>query len=196
MNTSCPQCGGGVPDGDNLCPFCGAFLESRTDAEVAGGKDATNLKTEVLRCQNCGVVMNGGERFCGRCGFLADDPYVCQSCQAKIGPEDRFCTSCGRLLRPDKLYRSRSRPIAALILGLVPGLFSIWGLGQFFNLSFYKGALFFVLGVALLLVAPNALIVTISGLHDLAGIAVLGAVLWCALWVLQAMDAYWGAGGE
>jgi hypothetical protein len=196
MNTSCPHCGSGVPDGNNICPVCGAFLETRTTAESGEGTEATNLKTEVLRCQNCGSVRSGGEKFCGRCGFLTDEPYICQSCRTKVGVEDRFCTNCGRLIRPDKLYRSQSRPIAALLLGLVPGMFSIWGLGQFFNLSFYKGALFFGLGLALLLVAPTALIVTISGLHELAGIAVLGAVLWCALWVLQAVDAYWGAAGE
>jgi hypothetical protein len=82
------------------------------------------------------------------------------------------------------------------MLGLVPGLFSIWGLGQLFSVSIKKGALFFVLGVVMTLVNPFTLIATINGQGELAGLSVLGMVLWAALWILQAIDAYWEAGGE
>jgi len=148
------------------------------------------------RCQNCGAILEGGETFCGRCGFLVDAPFECRDCRTRIGAEDRYCTGCGRLVRPDKLNRSPSRPIAALVLGLVPGLFSIWGLGQLFSVSIKKGLLFFVLGVVMTLMDPFTIIATINGQGDLAGLSFIGVVLWAALWILQAIDAYWEAGGE
>ncbi len=186
MSQTCSRCGTPVPEGEGACPVCGTIV----------GESATRTVTEVRRCQNCGSTILEEGRYCGRCGFLTDQPYSCRSCHAPVGLEERYCTHCGTLVRPEKLNRSTSRPLAALMLALIPGLFSIWGLGQFFSASFYKGAVFAVLGLALLLVAPLSLIITFSGLGDLAALSVLGAVLWCALWVLQAMDAYWEAGGE
>lgn len=195
MNVKCPQCGGNVPPGSDVCAICGADIAKE---DVPAQPDPA-VKVDVNltgRCQNCGTVLGGKETFCGRCGFLVDAPYECRDCRTRIGAEDRFCTGCGRLVRPGKLTKSPSRPIAALILGLVPGLFSIWGLGQLFSVSVKKGVLFFVLGIVMALVNPFTLIATINGQGELAGLSVLGMVLWAALWILQSIDAYWVAGGE
>jgi len=53
-----------------------------------------------------------------------------------------------------------------------------------------------VLGIVMTLVNPFTIIAAINGLGDLAGLSILGMVLWAALWILQAIDAYWEAGGE
>ncbi|MBI0584602.1 MAG: zinc ribbon domain-containing protein [Methanomassiliicoccus sp.] len=194
MNPLCSQCGENVPEDFDVCPYCGTLVVREKDEEgnAAIGQDLSN---GFPRCQNCGVVLDGKETFCGRCGFLVDGPGECRDCRTRIGAEDRYCTGCGRLVRPEKLQKS-SRPIAALLLGLIPGMFSIWGLGQFFSASMRKGILFFVLGLVLALVAPVSLVVLISDIGELAGLSILGLVLWVALWILQAIDAYWEAGGE
>ena len=195
MNEKCPQCGSNIPEGVDACVICGAAV--MRGAQPAQEAPAATVDVSLpSRCQNCGAILVGEETFCGRCGFLVDAPFECRDCRTRIGAEDRYCTGCGRLVRPGKLSHSPSRPIAALMLGLVPGLFSIWGLGQLFSVSIKKGALFFVLGVVMTLVNPFTLIATINGQGELAGLSVLGMVLWAALWILQAIDAYWEAGGE
>ena len=195
MTDKCPRCGANVPEGVDACVICGA--EYSRDAQPAQAAPTTSADVnQTARCQNCGAVLQGREVFCGRRGFLIDAPYECRDCRTRIGAEDRYCTGCGRLVRPAKLFRSPSRPIAALLLGLVPGLFSVWGLGQLFSVSIKKGVLFFVLGIVMTLVNPFTIIAAINGLGDLAGLSILGMVLWAALWILQAIDAYWEAGGE
>lgn len=195
MTEKCPQCGGNVPPGADACAICGA--EVTRDAQPVQAAPAVNGEANLAgRCQNCGAVLDGKGTFCGRCGFLVDAPFECRDCRTRIGAEDRYCTGCGRLVRPAKLSKSPSRPIAALLLGLVPGLFSVWGLGQLFSVSIKKGALFFVLGIVMALVNPFTLIATINGQGDLAGLSIIGMVLWAALWILQSIDAYWTAGGE
>jgi hypothetical protein len=195
MNDKCPQCGSNVPPGVDACVICGAEVDRNAQSDQAAPAANTDVN-QASRCQNCGTVLEGKETFCGRCGFLVDAPFECRDCRTRIGAEDRYCTGCGRLVRPGKLNRSSTRPIAALLLGLVPGLFSIWGLGQMFSISIKKGVLFFVLGIVMALVNPFTLIATINGQGELAGLSILGMVLWAALWILQAIDAYWVAGGD
>jgi hypothetical protein len=195
MNVKCPQCGGNVPPGSDICAICG-FDTTKDAAPARPAPDADVDVNLTGRCQNCGAVLRGKETFCGRCGFLVDAPFECRECRTRIGAEDRYCTGCGRLVRPGKLNRSSSRPIAALLLGLIPGLFSIWGFGQLFSVSIRKGLFFFVLGIIMLIVNPFTLIATISSQGELVGLSLFGMVLWAALWILQSIDAYWEADGE
>lgn len=195
MSVKCPQCGANIPEGVDACVICGTAVTGDAKAVPKAPPMEVDVNT-TGRCQNCGAVLKGGETFCGRCGFLVDAPFECRDCRTRIGAEDRYCTGCGRLVRPGKLNRSSSRPIAALLLGLIPGLFSIWGLGQLFSLSIRKGLLFFALGLVLSVVAPISLLAMINNLGELAGLSLLGLVLWVALWILQAVDAYWEANGE
>ncbi|MDW5561694.1 MAG: zinc ribbon domain-containing protein [Methanomassiliicoccus sp.] len=194
MTDRCPQCGGNVPQGVEACVICGNAVTGEAMAKVPPAADAEVNQT--TRCQSCGAILEGKETFCGRCGFLVSAPFECRDCRTRIGLEDRYCTGCGRLVRPGKLNRSTSRPVAALLLGLVPGLFSVWGLGQMFSVSIRKGLLFFTLGIVLAIVDPFSLLATLNGQGDLAGLSIIGMVLWAALWILQAMDAYWEAGGD
>jgi hypothetical protein len=194
MSEKCPQCGANIPEGVDACVICGAPVTK--DDQAPKAPEPSVEVNHTGRCQNCGTVLKGEETFCGRCGFLVDAPFECRDCRTRIGAEDRYCTGCGRLVRPGKLSRSSSRPIAALLLGLIPGLFSIWGLGQLFSVSVRKGLFFFVLGIIMTLVNPFTLIATINTQGELVGLSILGMVLWAALWILQAIDAYWEAGGE
>jgi len=55
VNESCHQCGGSLPERDqlNFCPFCGTDLT-------------------VLQCRSCGVELESGWRFCPSCGSEAE----------------------------------------------------------------------------------------------------------------------------
>jgi hypothetical protein len=82
------------------------------------------------------------------------------------------------------------------MLGLIPGLFSIWGMGHFFAGSDKRGLAFFLLGLFMAFVAPVALIFFVQGLGDLLLLLVIGVIAWVALWLFQSVDAYREAGGD
>jgi len=89
-----------------------------------------------------------------------------------------------------------SKPVAALVLGLVPGLLSLWGIGHIFAGRINRGLAFLVLGLAMTVVAPVALIFLAPDMGGLLVLSVLGAVAWVVLWLYQSIDAYRMAGGD
>jgi hypothetical protein len=99
------------------------------------------------------------------------------------------------MLRPGKITQTSLRPIAALILGIIPGLLSIWGIGHIFAGNSGKGIALLVLGLLMAFVGPLILLLLAPNLGDLAILAIIGIIAWIILWLYQSIDAYWEAGG-
>ncbi len=49
---------------------------------------------EILRCPECGSVINENDKFCWNCGYSLK-VRKCPNCGADLKPEDKFCRSCG-----------------------------------------------------------------------------------------------------
>ena len=71
-------------------------------------------------CNKCGAALQPGEKFCGSCGALQDNP----------APEYEA---------PVRSYREKSELIALLLSFLIPGL------GQIYVGKFMRGAVFFII---------------------------------------------------
>lgn len=182
---TCTQCGEEREDGTGYCSGCGTFIGQTSEAP-----------STIASCPSCGAVNERSDCFCVQCGFRMDRPNECPGCSNPVGRKDQICTRCGRFLRPVKKYKVTHRPLAALVLGLVPGLLSLWGIGHIFAGSSKRGFVFLAIGLMMLLVAPVSLLVLISVDPDLLGLAVIGVLVWVALWLYQSVDAYWEAGGD
>lgn len=185
-----------------VCVSCGHQLQY----DISTGSEGSNPQSHAIegnRCGNYGRYVPGGARFCTACGQPADGNTVCPECHSRIGPMDRYCPGCGRALRPEKAPRFTSRPVAAMMLGLVPGLLSLWGVGHLFAGRLERGIAFLVMGLVMNYVAPLSLIPLFQYVWDapntwwgLAFLSVLGAVAWIVLWLFQSIDAYRVAGGD
>ncbi len=86
--------------------------------------------------------------------------------------------------------------MAALVLGLVPGLLSLWGIGHIFAGRINRGLGFLLLGLVMAVVAPVTMVLLVRDLGGLAILSALGAVAWVVLWLYQSIDAYYVAGGD
>jgi hypothetical protein len=86
--------------------------------------------------------------------------------------------------------------VAALVLGLVPGLLSLWGIGHIFAGRIDRGLAFLVLGLVMSLVAPATLLLVVRDTGGRAILYALGMVAWIILWLYQSIDAYHVAGGD
>jgi ribosomal protein S27AE len=199
----CPQCGEEAWDEQTRCTRCGSPLPSpgspeRVEGDVSAAQayERAQPKKRNAKCINCGEYNYEDSVYCGRCGLLTKVSKECPGCHGTIAFSDRYCTTCGKMIRPGKITRTSVRPIAALIIAMVPGLFSIWGMGHFFAGSPTRGLGFFLLGILMLFAAPLTIFLFAQSIGDLLVLAVIGWIVWFALWLYQSMDAYWEAGGE
>lgn len=188
----CPRCGKENRASRTVCLGCGHQLKGSEAPE----KSPQPYAVGAARCDNCGSYVKEGARFCTECGQPADGNVECPECRSRVGAADRYCAGCGRVLRPAKVPKPSSKPVAALVLGLVPGLLSLWGIGHIFAGRINRGLAFLVLGLAMTVVAPVALIFLAPDMGGLLVLSVLGAVAWVVLWLYQSIDAYRMAGGD
>lgn len=121
----CPGCGKEVRASRATCLRCGYQLQGTERQAVSAGLGPGVNWTAW--CINCGNSIREGTRVCTQCGQPAEGTDECPECRSRITAIDRYCPGCGRALRPGRTIRSLGRPVAALILGIVPGLFSLWG---------------------------------------------------------------------
>jgi len=186
----CPRCGAEVRVSRDNCDQCGCPLHTREiiDDEVKSAPP--------LRCGNCDHLSPLGSTFCTYCGLPLGEPRQCPECHGTIRSLDRYCGKCGKVLRPERITRTSLRPLAALILAIVPGILSVWGIGHFFAGKVRRGLAFLALGLLMTVVAPPTLFFLVHDIGGLALMAVVGIVIWVAVWLFQSVDAYWEAGGE
>ena len=110
-------------------------------------------------CHDCGYEIPEDMEFCPHCGCMRDKSTpvddqtgmplgVCPSCGAKTNPGDSFCGSCGAALPEVRVMvpKMRKNGTLAIILGLFPGFFNIFGLGHLVMREWSKGAMFLAFG--------------------------------------------------
>lgn len=134
-------------------------------------------------CHDCGYEIPEDMEFCPHCGCMRDKSTpvddqtgmplgVCPSCGAKTNPGDSFCGSCGAALPEVRVMvpKMRKNGTLAIILGLFPGFFNIFGLGHLVMREWSKGAMFLAMSVILIYV--NGSLISTSFLMSILSVAV------------------------
>lgn len=136
-------------------------------------------------------------RFCTHRGVPLLTRSECPTCHATINPIYRHCPECGMTLRHDRQLRPSShRPVAALLLGLIPGLLAVWDIGHIFSGAVTRGFFFLIAGLILSVVTPLTPLYMTSGFGEQLALIILVTIVWVALGLFQSIDAYKVAGGE
>ena len=135
MRYICPECGGEIPEDLDFCHFCG------------------RKKDDTIRLDQAGR-------------FIPPDKNKCASCGAEMQQNDLYCPNCGEQISKAQLaaFRPKMAKYAWIgialafipgALGLVPGLFSIFGLGHLYFRKWSRAAMFFILTALLFLLKTN-----------------------------------------
>jgi TM2 domain-containing membrane protein YozV len=119
-----------------------------------------------MYCRYCGNELVSDAIFCNRCGRSVFDTAPAPA-NPPVYPSYGFIP-----------YYPRKDPLVALLLGLILGLFGLWGIGHIYIGQTLKGLILLVVGVVL------GFLLLFSGLFIF--IFLIGLVIW--LW--QAFDAY------
>ncbi|MDA4129680.1 MAG: zinc-ribbon domain-containing protein [Thaumarchaeota archaeon] len=125
----------------------------------------------------------------------------CSSCGRAVSPEAPYCASCGASLRSTESYYSSRQPysmgtfavprkstVIAAALGLVPGFFGFWGLGQMYAGKIGKGIALLIAGLIIGGLFWFSVILTVI-LIGYVGIAIFG-IIFVGGWLWQTVDAY------
>jgi ribosomal protein L40E len=131
MRYICPECGSEIPDESEFCHHCGRKRDNTIVLDQAGH-------------------------------FIEPDKNKCAACGADLAPGDLFCMKCGNQMSRTLMTVFRPKmvkngwigivlAIAGGALGLVPGLFCIFGLGHFFFKKWTRGAYYIFLSVVMFL---------------------------------------------
>ena len=137
----------------------------------------------MVNCQNCGMEVVEGARFCKNCGseiiveeINEDGTRFCSNCGFEMPKSTRFCPECGtatgstpQTVNNAAVVRNDKNPLLAAILS-----FFIIGLGQAYLGLVKKGIILFVLAI-------------ISGF--LMSV-VIGWFTWFLVWIYAIYDGY------
>ena len=104
-------------------------------------------------CPECGSQIPEDSDFCHVCGCLKSKAYVfnddsssaqgtCPRCGSETRPGEMFCERCGAPLRVQSPFRFSKRNATAMLLALIPGFVSIYGLGHLVLKEWIRGAMF------------------------------------------------------
>ncbi len=63
-----------------------ALIQARRTSKIANSD-----------CEECGALLEPGQRFCSKCGAPVNSD-ACPSCGKKVRADDLFCSSCGNRL--------------------------------------------------------------------------------------------------
>lgn len=117
-----------------------------------------------LICGECRNAIPEGMDFCPRCGCTIDHAMalddgnavgrICPSCGNMCSRADTFCGGCGTRLPPVAgpgytMQVMNRRGGLALVLGLIPGFFNIFGLGHLVLKQYSRGVMFLVMTAVL-----------------------------------------------
>lgn len=50
---------------------------------------------EILRCPECGSIINEADKYCWNCGTKIVFQYLCPVCHKEVKSEEKFCRNCG-----------------------------------------------------------------------------------------------------
>ena len=127
----CPYCKTEIQADDEVqvCPKCGIAHHKGcwdenygcTTFGCAGNHGQGNAN--ALTCENCGAVMENGQKFCPKCGRpqlrrtqpTADQPQkTCPNCGTPNSAESKFCIRCSTsLISPAATLAASAAPSAA-----------------------------------------------------------------------------------
>ena len=102
-------------------------------------------------CPECGSQIDEDSDFCHVCGCLKSKAYavgegtaegVCPRCGNETLPGELFCGRCGYPLKAQPPFSFSKRSVAAMMLALIPGFFSVYGLGHLVMKEWVRGAMF------------------------------------------------------
>ncbi len=104
-------------------------------------------------CPECGSQIPDDSDFCHVCGCLKSKAYAfdddmssgqgtCPRCGSETRPGEMFCERCGAPLRVQSPFRFSKRNATAMLLALIPGFFSIYGLGHLVLKEWIRGVMF------------------------------------------------------
>jgi len=84
------------------------------------------------------------------------------------------------------------RKYLAGLLGLLVGIFGIWGVGHILAGRWARFVAFLITGIVLTLVAVGSLVLVPFSFFapGLLGLSIVLILLWVVLWIFQAYDAY------
>ena len=103
-------------------------------------------------CPECGSMIEEDADFCYRCGCKRSKATVhindgiglstCPRCGAEVHEGELFCRSCGSPLSVSYPLKASKDSTVAMFLALIPGFFSIYGLGHLMLKEWVRGAMF------------------------------------------------------
>lgn len=146
----------------------------------------------IFVCSECGKEIPEGMDFCPYCGCMKttalrfDDngnyaPSVCTNCGAPIEDGAAYCIKCGSGVQqpvvPVRLTM-RKNGMFALMLGLIFGIFNIFGIGHLLLKKWSRGLMFLAMGMVIFYIDP----------HFLSSSSFLTMVLRMMLFMYQSLD--------
>ncbi len=115
MRYICPECGNEIPEDSEFCYSCG------------------RKRDDTIRLDDEGK-------------FVAPNANQCASCGNEISPNDLFCQHCGAPITRIQMAAFRPKMVKygwiGIVLALIPGLFSIYGLGHLYFRRWSRAAIF------------------------------------------------------
>ena len=104
-------------------------------------------------CPECGSQIDDDADFCYRCGCKKSKATVridngiyhqgtCPRCGAETHEGEMFCRQCGSPLAVSSPIRVGKDSYLALFLALIPGFFSVYGLGHLVLKEWIRGGMF------------------------------------------------------
>lgn len=146
----------------------------------------------IFVCSECGKEIPEGMDFCPFCGRMKDSalcfddkgnyvPSVCSNCGAVIEDGASFCIKCGAKVQepvvPVRLTL-RKNGMLALMLGLIFGIFNIYGIGHLVMKKWSRGLMFLAMSAVMFYIDP----------HFITSSSFFAMVLRMMIFMYQSMD--------
>ena len=87
----CSECGKELAPGTNICPNCGAPVQTAAPEEKV--------------CSECGCRLSSGDEICPQCGAPTGSthPVFCRECGSRLSGSEAVCPNCGAPLNATPL---------------------------------------------------------------------------------------------
>jgi len=126
MRYICRECGNEIENGADFCYFCGGLKKNAIAIDDSG-----KVTGSAPVCPSCGKFNSEGDEFCAYCGSKLNG--MSETGYAPIVPR-----------------KLNARDYVSLILGLVPGVMNLFGLGHLVQKKWSRG--FMYLGISAIII--------------------------------------------